>query len=369
MIKSIMQTTRANVFINAEGAFTSFDPYKQSYEIPSMTDFKALRKFRDSDKFDVGHVTPIAVSPFGLLGRAKAGFAYIYADVSYRHVRDVGSGRPVAVPGLAFVRGNSVAMLTFLRCGGVDYMVLTDQARLPIGEVTYLEIPAGMADAASGRSGYAAAIAKEMEEEVGLILDRNTEFKELGTMIPSAGGCDERIKLYFTRVHCSKAVLAHLEGKLGGALMENEMITARVRPVSLVRKQILSGDLTDAKLISALWFYDNNSAMRKWSCARHLAMGPNDRPQLVMPPLGSVDVLVAAFQRWRSGTPVPASAAPVPASRSWTQGWSWCKPNVKATNVVKNVESLDNTRGPSMCRGPPKVVIRGTGLTVPGQIV
>jgi ADP-sugar diphosphatase len=369
MIKIIMQTSRANAFINAEGSFASFDPYKHNYEIPAMADFKMLRKFRDSGKFDVGQVTPIAVSPFGLLGRAKAGFAYMHADVSYRNVRDTGSGRPVAVPGLAFVRGNSVAMLTFLRCEGVDYMVLTEQARLPIGEVAYVEIPAGMADAASGRSGYAAAIAKEMEEEVGLILDRNTEFKELGTMIPSAGGCDERIKLYFTRVHCSKAVLAHLEGKLGGALLENEMITARVRPVSLVRKQILSGDLTDAKLISALWFYENNSAVRKWSCARHLAMGPNDRPQLVMPPLGCFDVLVAGFQRWRSGAPAPAASATLgPASRSWIQGWSWCKPAVKPATVVEPVGSIDYTRG-SLSVRTPAVVVKGTGLTVPGQIV
>ena len=357
-----MQTTRGAVYINGEEDFAKFDPYAQTYEIPSMTDFKALRAFRESSKFTVGHVTPIAVSPFGILGRAKGGFAYMHADVSYRHVRDNGSGRPVQVPGLAFVRGNSVAMLTFLRCDGVDYMVLTEQARLPIGEVAYQEIPAGMVDAAAGRSGYAAAIAKELEEEVGLTLDRNTEFKELGTIIPSAGGCDERIKLYFTRVHCDKAVLAHLEGKLGGALLENEMITARVRPVSLVRKQILSGDLTDAKLISALWFYDN-SPVRKWSCARRLVMGANDRPHLVDPAPGCFQRLAALFRRSPAEAPAEAPAAVKPS-------WLFCGfKSSEPTPPTATGPATDETRGPSLCRGPPKVVIRGTGVTVPGQIV
>jgi hypothetical protein len=43
-------------------------------------------------------------------------------------------------------------------------------------------------------SGYAHA--KEMEEKVGLTLDRRTDFIRLGTMIPSAGGSDERIVDY-----------------------------------------------------------------------------------------------------------------------------------------------------------------------------
>jgi hypothetical protein len=190
----------------------------------------------------------------------------------------------------------------------------------------------------------------------------NTEFKELGTVIPSPGGCDERIKLYFTRVNCTKAVLAHLEGKLGGVLLENEMITARVRPVSLVRKQILSGDLTDAKLISAMWFYDNSVSVRKWSCLRRLTMNSDGRPQLEMPPLGCFASLMASFQRWRA----TASAT---ASRSWhchwPQGWSWHK-NPTNEPTTEDTKAANSIRVPHETQT--RTVFRGQGITIPGQI-
>jgi hypothetical protein len=139
-----------------------------------------------------------------------------------------------------------------------------------------------MSDAAVGKSGYAAAIAKEMEEEVGLTLDRSTDFVKMGTFIPSAGGSDERIVDYWTRVKCSKAVLTYLQGRLGGALAENEQITARLVPLATVRKQILNGELTDAKLITALWFYDNMPELKWWSCKKQLAL-VDGKPAMVEP--------------------------------------------------------------------------------------
>lgn len=268
-----------NTFVNPKIA--GFDAEAQPVNTPAMAKFSELAKFRASSKFVVGMITPIAVSPFGPLGQAKAGFGYMHVDVKYSQISGP-SGNPVSVPGLALVRGDSVAMLPFLNVGGTDYVVLTEQARLPIGETNYLEIPAGMSDAAVGKSGYAAAIAKEMEEEVGLTLDRSTEFVEIGTIIPSAGGCDERIRLYWTRVNCSPEVLQHLNGRLGGALLENEQITARIVPIDNIRSQILDGTLTDAKLITALWFYDNRKHLHSWFCSRNLILDASGKPTLVV---------------------------------------------------------------------------------------
>jgi 8-oxo-dGTP pyrophosphatase MutT (NUDIX family) len=218
-----MQSNQApGTFINA--GVKSFNPDTQNYETPAIGKFVKLEKFRQSAKFNVDSVTPIAISPFGQLGKAKGGFGYMLANITYRGVLNPLTSEPIPVPGLALIRGDSVAMLTFLHCNGVDYVVLTEQARAPIGETNYVEIPAGMSDAAEGKAGYAAAIAEELEEEVGLNLDRKTEFVDLGHMIPSAGGCDERIKLYFSRVHCSKEALAYLDGKCGGVLSENEVV-------------------------------------------------------------------------------------------------------------------------------------------------
>lgn len=271
-----MQTT--GTFIN-NAAFAVFNA-DQAVNTPAMTKFVGLDKFRNNPKFAVGAITPIAVSPFGPLGSAKAGFAYMHADVTYTAVVNPLSGAAVKVPGLALVRGDAVAMLPFLHCTGVDYVVLTEQARLPIGETNYLEIPAGMSDAAVGKSGYAQAIAKEMEEEVGLTLDRQTEFVRLGKMVPSAGGSDETVTLYWSRVKCTSEVLSYLEGNLGGSLQENEQITARIRPVSTVRAQMLDGTLTDAKLISAMWFYDNMPGLSAWQTERSLSMGANGKPAM-----------------------------------------------------------------------------------------
>ena len=268
-----------NTFVNPKIA--CFDAEAQPVNTPAMAKFSELAKFRASSKFVVGESTPIAVSPFGPLGQAKAGFGYVHVDVKYSQISGP-TGNPVSVPGLALVRGDSVAMLPFLNVGDIDYVVLTEQARLPIGETNYLEIPAGMSDAAVGKSGYAAAIAKEMEEEVGLTLDRSSEFIEIGTIIPSAGGCDERIRLYWTRVNCSPDVLQHLNGRLGGALLENEQITARIVPIDSIRSQILDGTLTDAKLITALWFYDNRKHLHTWSCSRNLTMDASGKPTLVV---------------------------------------------------------------------------------------
>jgi hypothetical protein len=265
------------------------------YDTPALTKFKeGLSVFENSSKFSLNGVFPIAISPFG----PKAGFGYVSANITYKHVSNPISGKPMEVPGLCFIRGDSGAVLTFLNHNTIDYVVLTEQPRVPICDPAFREIPAGMMNEAKGMRGFAAAIVKEMKEEVGLDIDMKTEIKRLGYSILSAGGSDEGVHLFFSRIKCSSKVLAHLEGKLSGVLEENEQVTARILPLSQVRQQIKSGELKDAKLVLSLAYYDSMPELSKWVCERHLVL-EGEKP--VMKKIVEKTIW-ATFSKWFSDT-------------------------------------------------------------------
>lgn len=285
------------------------------YDTPAMKSFrdKVAETFGKSQKFTVIEVDTIAVSPFGVLGAAKAGLGYMRAKVLYNYVKNPTTNGPMEVPGLAFIRGDSGAVLTFLRSRGVDYVVMTEQARVPICDPAFREIPAGMLNEAKGMRGFAAAVAAEMHQEVGLDLDMEEDLKPLGYSFLSPGGSDEGMRLFFTRIQCSADVLTHLEGKLNGVLEENEQITLRILPLKDVRVQIKSGELKDAKLILALSYYDNARELHSWACKRELKMVEYKPTMCAIPPS-----CWETFGNWFSKKAVslttnePVPQAPVP---------------------------------------------------------
>lgn len=285
------------------------------YDTPAMKSFrdKVAETFGKSQKFTVIEVDTIAVSPFGVLGAAKAGLGYMRAKVLYNYVQNPTTNGPMEVPGLAFIRGDSGAVLTFLRSRGVDYVVMTEQARVPICDPAFREIPAGMLNEAKGMRGFAAAVAAEIREEVGLDLDMEEDLKPLGYSFLSPGGSDEGMRLFFTRIQCSADVLTHLEGKLNGVLEENEQITLRILPLKDVRAQIKSGELKDAKLILALSYYDNARELHSWACKRELKMVEYKPTMCAIPPS-----CWETFGNWFSKKAVslttnePVPPAPVP---------------------------------------------------------
>ncbi|KAL1797271.1 hypothetical protein ACET3X_003877 [Alternaria dauci] len=74
------------------------------------------------------------------------------------------------LPGIAFLRGGSVAVLMILRpVDSTDerWVVMTEQPRVPAGSLSFVEIPAGMLD---DEGNFAGKAAKEIMEETGFKL-------------------------------------------------------------------------------------------------------------------------------------------------------------------------------------------------------
>lgn len=165
------------------------------------------------------------------------------------------------------------------------YVLLTVQPRIPTGSLGFVELPAGMID---GDSNFAGVAAKEIEEELGMVI-KQTELtcltdkvgeikqarnaaKEAGgssssssdskpdtaksenipfAMYPSAGGCDEYIKIFSHERRVSRSTLHEWEGKYGGLRDEGEMITLKVVPMSDLW---LEGAM-DSKALAAVALY------------------------------------------------------------------------------------------------------------------
>lgn len=124
------------------------------------------------------------------------------------------------LPGLAFLRGDAVAVLIVLQDpDGQRWVALVDQPRVPIGATHFLEIPAGMTDEAEPVQ----QALTEVHEEVGLVMTAH-ELTEISRFYPSAGGCDEQVIIYCAERQVSHDVIASLHGQQTGAVDEAETI-------------------------------------------------------------------------------------------------------------------------------------------------
>ncbi|KAF9112066.1 hypothetical protein BGX27_004014 [Mortierella sp. AM989] len=164
-------------------------------------------------------------------------------------------------PGYIFMRGGAVAVLLILRSknpsGTIsEYVVLTKQARLSIPSFDFPEIPAGMLD---GSGDFVGKCAEELKEECGITLehDKLIDMTQLAYgsdwkgVYPSAGGCDEFLKLFVSCKDMEWNELQALEGRLGGLRDHGESIT-----LSLVELKNAYRVAPDAKLLSALALFN-----------------------------------------------------------------------------------------------------------------
>jgi len=194
-----------------------------------------MNAIKDDDNYKIKNIRLQSYDMFG----SKVGFTKVMSDFKY-------CGKPV--PAILFLRGGAVAILPDICCQGKKYTILTVQRRVPISDMAYEEIPAGMLD---GSSDFAGVAAKELHEETGIKLNMS-DLIDLGVMIPSAGGCDERIRLYTTKpINLTIEQLNEFKGKLTGNLEEGESITLKIIEFDQI------WNLTDAKALCALVRYQN----------------------------------------------------------------------------------------------------------------
>lgn len=222
----------------------------------------------------------------------RIGFLKLTADVSTAS----GASR---LPGTIFLRGPAVAMLVVLipddqpaaddgAGGGEAYVVLTVQPRIATGSLGFVELPAGMLD---DDSNFAGAAAREIEEELGMVIgqeeltcltDRAADIRRARgvgagardgaedelretlpfAMFPSAGGCDEYIKIFSHERRVPRHTLQEWEGKYGGLRDQGEMITLKVVPLDDLW---LEGGM-DSKALAAVTLYRQ---LKKWDKEQH----------------------------------------------------------------------------------------------------
>ncbi|OTB07417.1 hypothetical protein M426DRAFT_20120 [Hypoxylon sp. CI-4A] len=217
----------------------------------------------------------VQIQSFDLFGRPpnqRLGFLKLTASIR--------NAAGETLPGSVFLRGPSVAMLVVLVDVDTEerHVVLTVQPRIPAGSLAFVELPAGMLDEGGSFAGQAA---QEMQEELGLEIpaeelrclsdlavadglsakenregeEGDGEEEEEGlsaAMFPSAGGCDEFIKIFLFERRVPASALREWTGKLTGLRDEGEKITLK-----LVRLEDLWREgARDAKCLAALALWE-----------------------------------------------------------------------------------------------------------------
>lgn len=179
--------------------------------------------------------TEIIVSDVDLFGD-RVGFVKAKAISTFK-------GTESQLPGIAFLRGGAVSILCILYPTEETQeprVILTRQARIPVGSSGMIELPAGMLDASGDFSGMAA---QELKEECGINI-RSDQLVDLTEMAfdsepwvyPSSGGCDEFVKLFLYQEKMPLANIIEMEDRLGGLYEHGERISLRVVKLSQVWK-------------------------------------------------------------------------------------------------------------------------------------
>ena len=166
--------------------------------------------------FNVDHIKIIKVHMFG----DQVGFIHLEVFASDKE------GNPV--PGNAFIRGDSVSILTILTSSDTHekFVIFTNQARIPVG-MNVLESPAGMID--EGDPSIKAI--EELKEEVGANIDFSaSKLSKLTSGYTSPGGIDERIDIYSYEVTLSSSEINNLQGLVTGSSSESEFIKLEIIP-------------------------------------------------------------------------------------------------------------------------------------------
>jgi ADP-sugar diphosphatase len=204
---SVEVTLPSNVTAEQLQAFVPFKDWKATLRQNLGLQRSDADHAHHKDPYFLRSITVQSVDWFG----KRIGFVKFSAKV-----QNSNSDRP-DIPGIAFLRGGSVAVLMVLRPKNTTderYVILTEQPRIPAGSLQFREIPAGMLD---GEQNFVGKAAGEIEEETGIkirgedLIDmtelalRKSQTKDSlrNAMYPSPGGSDEFIPiLLWEKVRC-----------------------------------------------------------------------------------------------------------------------------------------------------------------------
>lgn len=217
---------------------------------------------------------------------SRVGFVKIKADCTLKEGEKEYRDK---LPGICFLRGNSVGILVSLFCvdDGKTYSLLVEQPRVPIGQASVLELPAGMIDPGCGTMKGVAV--KEMKEECGIdivesdLIDLTNLAANTGNgstqagICPSPGGSDEFIRLMYMEQNITKLELDTMKNRLGGLNEEGEIIVLKVVPYDDIWTLT-----SDAKALCALYLVEQLRKCNKLpptpsSSSSSLATGPNTK--------------------------------------------------------------------------------------------
>jgi ADP-sugar diphosphatase len=239
----------SSYFIEINGLPVECLSKSPSLDLQRCTESPLLQNWAKSvsPKIRIDKVLVTSVDYFG----KRVGFMKIEADAYFNGLK---------IPGICFLRGGAVSILTLLECEGKTYVILTCQPRVPVGSSNLLELPAGMLDDSGAFAGVAA---KEMAEETGIRLKAEdlVDLTELTNnikgatafngMLPSAGGCDEFLRLLFHKRSVTREELDAMRGKATGLIEEGESII-----LNIVLYEDAWKVCRDAKLLSSIFLYE-----------------------------------------------------------------------------------------------------------------
>jgi 8-oxo-dGTP pyrophosphatase MutT (NUDIX family) len=236
----------------------SFQPFKTWREtLKASLERQKMEKDHpfNKDPYSLRRVTIQSVDWFG----PKIGFVKLTAEIR--------NETKSPLPGIAFLRGPSVAMLMILRPSDSQterWVIMTEQPRIPAGSLTFMEIPAGMFEGGT----FAGTAAREIKEETGLevpekelinLTELALEDEEPGAsaglqtaMYPSPGGSDEYIAIFLWEKIMDRQEIEDLKGKLAGERWQGENITTRM----LNYERLWKVGARDAKTLAAWSLYE-----------------------------------------------------------------------------------------------------------------
>lgn len=140
-----------------------------------------------NDPYTLRSVTIQSVDYFG---PNRIGFVKLFADVR--------NEKNASLPGIIFLRGGSVAILMILRPSDSRterYVIMVEQPRIPVGSLTFMEIPAGILDS---QGTFAGTAAKQIMKETGLEKVTMSDIKDLTQLtLEKAGALNDLRTLLF----------------------------------------------------------------------------------------------------------------------------------------------------------------------------